>query len=267
MPNSVVIDRYRLQYAFDFGERELNANRHGRLTAKQQHNLQEHLQTDRLVLLLMGVFGVGSGLWAVMTITGLRKQTDIIQALLILLVSGVVYVVITVSIWRRWQAFIQDKRSGHALSASGIGIIRAIGSKDVKYWLYVGDQRFTLSAGERDALLDGKCYRIYYLPQTYTILSIEIISPRPSFRIHYYAPKKVTVRKHFASTRRVRWQPADRRIVRENDRMRTGELLRQAVDRWRAGRRYWSGQMCRAEEHRRFVRLQPRSDQQLASDR
>lgn len=102
------------------------------------------------------------------------SDADESEAWIILLIFGSFDVLFSgLILWSIWRT-ITDLREGKVLMREG-SIKRIVhrGNKSVSYFYQMGDLRFSVSAAGYNALVEGRAYRVYYLPRSKTLLGIE----------------------------------------------------------------------------------------------
>ncbi len=76
-------------------------------------------------------------------------------------------------LWSIWRT-ISDLREGKVLTREGpIQRVVQRGNKSVSYYYQMGDLRFNVLTAGYNALVEGRAYRVYYLPRSKTLLGIE----------------------------------------------------------------------------------------------
>lgn len=149
------------------------------LEAYPTYRLGQLDESDRQRRISRAVLGMGLTV-IVATALGLFfsfifiSDADASEAWIILLVFGGFDVLISgLILWSIWRT-ITDLREGRVLTREGqIQRIVQRGNKSVSYFYQMGDLRFSVLAAGYNALVEGRSYRVYYLPRSKTLLGIE----------------------------------------------------------------------------------------------
>jgi hypothetical protein len=160
-----------LMTGLTFTERDLRSNREGELSDSQHERLRRergaYLSRSALVLSISPV----AGIYAIAE-AGRLLHTPVPLLLLVALALGgyALYV------WLRLRRLGGDLRSGYAASVEGVAQ-RSTAHDPTRgqhrYTLTIGDTRFEVSKRVYDAFEDDQRYRVYYTPNTRTLLSAE----------------------------------------------------------------------------------------------
>jgi hypothetical protein len=150
-----------LEDAFAFDVDSLRHNAQGQLSHHQRMKLKSRFQNNSILLF-----------FAVMAF---------IAALTLIRVGAVAYIVMLISLVGGGVLALQSLRLTSDLNANDIETIegrihldvQSGGQNSVVYQLQIGDMKFTLNKKKFLALKNGDPYRIYYLPSSKRILSVE----------------------------------------------------------------------------------------------
>jgi hypothetical protein len=160
-----------LMSALSFTERDLRSNQEGELSDSQVERLRRersaYLGRSAIVLSISPV----AGIYAVAE-AGRLLHSAVPLLLLVALALGCY----ALYVWLRLRRLDGDLRSGYAAYVEGAA--RRSTSHDPtrgqhRYTLTVGDLRFEVSKRVYDAFEDDQRYRVYYTPNTQTLLSAE----------------------------------------------------------------------------------------------
>lgn len=151
-----------LRNAFEFGDDDLAANRQGKISDWQRRRLRDlQSKAQRLFLfpvslpIIFVLFGKGSTLLGV------------------LLGALAVYVVYTTYI--RWHSLdVESKMTDGVQSIHGwVTRQRVHSRRGDRYTMEINGSQFKLTIPQYDSLTDHSEYRVYYVPLSQTILSLE----------------------------------------------------------------------------------------------
>jgi hypothetical protein len=161
---------------FDFTEEDLTANRAGRLSARQ---LQRQRRRQRTIGLLFGLAVV-----AMVPILTLAIELVILDVgshpLLSIVLPGAVLLTLVLLITQayRWRAE-HMLAAGWVLQAEGLcHLLPESGIRGLVYNRFqVGSEAFSIPAGlgEVFALLDNQVCRVYYVPNSREIVSVQAL--------------------------------------------------------------------------------------------
>lgn len=153
----------RLQNAFEFGPDDLAANQRGEITDWQRRRLREK-QTQALQAFAVpgaaGVFLVAYG----------GRATALFAVAMIALVAYLTYTAFV-----RWRALQRESQMTNGVESIHGWVTKKVGRSrnSTTYRLVVNGSEFKLSLAQFDSLIEGIEYRVYYVPLSQTILSLE----------------------------------------------------------------------------------------------
>jgi hypothetical protein len=162
---------------FDFDEADLNANRLGSLTPRQQARDKKDTRSTKRVLRIAGfgflafaifpaiVLLLEKSAWRLWLIWSLWLVTWIFLAIILLRMSWVDTTVDTLkTVEGRVKPIQEEKEDGH-------------GHKFSNYYWIIGGIKFDAADADKVELLEqGATYRVYYLDLSKQILSVERVS-------------------------------------------------------------------------------------------
>jgi hypothetical protein len=163
------ISTQRLAHALGFNAHDLACNRRGELSPRQQNQMQlkPYLYAALWVLLMGGLAALG---WYIFT-----TETGTTQ-LICLGGTGVFALFASFIILSNIRDLVRDKRSGAVHNTTGpVECVREYDDPGYSYYCYVGGGKFSINRRTYDLLKRdrGGVYRVYYLPLSQELLSVE----------------------------------------------------------------------------------------------
>lgn len=155
----------RLMTAFSFNAYDLQFNQQGDLSETQFYRLQRHRNITSY--LFLGILFIPVMAWYIST----RAIPMIIQMTwlaFVILLFVIPLMVVTVSIWRRYESDIYDSRVCHVT-----GIVDLNSGYHSGASMIVKDRVFRLNRKQWLALTNQGAYTIYFAPNTKIVLSIK----------------------------------------------------------------------------------------------
>jgi hypothetical protein len=165
-----------LMQANDFALETLPLNRAGRMAEAQRAQLGRWLWLmAALCLVIVAIIGLFAYfVWR-------APNPPAVTAGLIALATAVAVAVVVLG-WREGRQVAADLRAGKVTAAEGLArkkIVRRLSSREDSYYYRMGALTFAVSEKGYEALIEGRSYRMYYLPRTKRLLSLEPL-PAPA---------------------------------------------------------------------------------------
>jgi hypothetical protein len=166
---------HALAHANDFNVESLKANRAGRLTNDQAWQLL----TPMLVSLLVGLLVIGA---AVAVICIILIRGDLRSMGMIIPIAFAVAVLVVIYLWKDMTTIIPDILEGRVAVVEGTAYKRVVSTsgrmrRRTDHFYEINDRRFKVSRQGYDALFAGLPYRLYYVPNSSIMVSIEPSAP------------------------------------------------------------------------------------------
>lgn len=183
----------RLSQAFEFSERDLAANRQGRITRLQKAKLA------RKRGLFVISYGFLAAILAAISIPLVRDAmidirqvphdlNHIFPAITVGLGLPVAAVCLAILIIRTWVQFTADIREGHAAAIYGtvyLPLAPAWAVRRTSYRLRIVSLSLEIPKQALDAIEDGETYQVYYSPRTKVVLSLEYLKRKRDGQIDF----------------------------------------------------------------------------------
>ncbi len=165
-----------LMLANDFALETLTLNRTGRMAEGQGAQLVRWLwemaALDLMIVVLIGILAYF--VWR-------APNPPAVTAGLMALVTAVAIALVIFG-WREGRQIAADLRAGTVTAAEGLArkeIVHRLSSREDSYYYQMGALTFGVSEKGYEALIEGRSYRMYYLPHTKRLLSLEPL-PAPA---------------------------------------------------------------------------------------
>ena len=165
-----------LMQANDFALETLPLNRTGRMAEAQRAQLGRWLwQMAALYLVIVAVIGLFAYfVWR-------APNPPAVTVGLIALATAMALTIVFFG-WREGRQIAADLRAGTVTAAEGLArkeIVRRLSSREDSYYYRLGALTLAVSEKGYEALIEGRSYRMYYLPHTKRLLSLEPL-PAPA---------------------------------------------------------------------------------------
>lgn len=164
-------DHYRLRRAFGFTQEDLDANRRGRLTARQVSFLASRYRRS---VALAGATVIVLSSIALGAIISECNTTGLVIVLCLAVIGFIIVMSIDPQAWQK------DIRSNSVKCICGevrLSIVTT-GSghhRSTSYRLRVQEHKFYINADQFTLLKNNEAYRVFYTPNTERILSFELV--------------------------------------------------------------------------------------------
>jgi hypothetical protein len=158
----------KLQQALKFTDADINANREGKITQSQAErlsNTQVGLGKFSAAIVIFGILI----LFVIHTFANLDNDATTLYTIVVLILCAI----LAPTMFGNSVTIRQDVEGDQVVSVQGI--VRKRYSVKTGYNLYIGQIRFSIFRHTYNSFEDGAMYKIYFIPNSKTILSAEIV--------------------------------------------------------------------------------------------
>ena len=161
----------KLEQYFKFDESDLQANRNGQITDKQQSRIKSSVGLGQILVLIIGLVVLGAAL--IPLISTVRSSEPSLTSWGVAVAS--LLIGLSIDAWLFRRAMMKEEYQLGKVEGR-VNIVTSSGNHTTYTELHVGGQEFDVDEGINDVMVQGDPYVVYFIKDYNDILSAEPLS-------------------------------------------------------------------------------------------